>query len=371
MQAKVKDIAQILENLFPLHLAEKWDNVGLQIGSCLNPVSRVLVALDIDNEVLQYGLEQKVDMIVTHHPLFFNGIKSINYDQSQGRLLKGIITAGINVYSAHTNLDAGDRGLNQILAERIGLNHIKLLDKRHTEVLYKLVVYVPVDHESSVRQAILEAGAGHIGMYKDCSFRIKGTGSFRPLEGSRPFIGQQGSLEELDEYRLETVVPQSRLEKVLQKMEQVHPYEEVAYDVYRLEKPCSVFSLGRMGKLSTEMTLQELCLQIKNCLGLGYVRVVGDLKKPVRKVGVVSGAGASFIEKAQQQGCDVLLTGDLKYHEAKDAINLGIAVIDAGHQGTEQIMSSYLCNILREEAQKKGKNIEVVAFINRECIVTI
>lgn len=371
MQARVKDITQIMENLFPVYLAEKWDNVGLQIGSYQNPASRVLIALDIDNDVLQYGIEQKVDMIITHHPLFFNGIKSINYDQSQGSLLKGIIEAGITVYSAHTNLDAGERGLNQILAERIGLNDIKPLDKHHTEILYKLVVYVPVDHESIVRQAILEAGAGHIGMYKDCSFRMKGTGSFRPLEGSRPFIGQEGSLEELDEYRLETVVPQPKLEKVLQKMQQAHPYEEVAYDVYRLEKPGSVFSLGRMGKLSTEMTLQELCLQIKNCLGLESVRVVGDLKQSVKKVGVVSGAGASFIEKSRGKGCDVLLTGDLKYHEAKNAMELGIAVIDAGHQGTEQIMSNYLCNVLEEEIQKKGINVELVPDINQECIITI
>lgn len=368
MQARVRDIVKIMESFFPVHIAEKWDNVGLQIGSYKAPASRVLVALDMDEEVLRHALDIRADMIITHHPLFFNGIKSINYEESQGSLLKGIIEAGITVYAAHTNLDAGERGLNQILAERIGLQNIKPLDKGHSEVLYKLVVYVPTEHENVVRQAILDAGAGHLGRYGDCSFEIRGKGSFRPLEGSKPFIGQEGRLEEVEEYRLETVVPQVKLGAVLQRMLEVHPYEEVAYDLYHLENPGAIFSLGRIGKVAAEMTLQEFCAQVKKSLGLEYLRVVGDMKKKVKKIAVVSGAGASFIGKARSQECDVLLTGDLKYHEAREAADQGLAVVDAGHQETEQIMTTYLRDLLVEESQKRGLETETVAINGHKCI---
>ncbi len=371
MQTTVRDIVKIVEDFFPVNLAEKWDNVGLQMGSLEHTARRVLVALDMDNEVLQYAIEQKADMVITHHPLFFSDIKSINYDQPAGRLLKGIIEAGITVYAAHTNLDAGERGLNQILAERISLQNIMPLDKGHSETLYKLVVYVPVDHENTVRQAIWDAGAGHIGRYQDCSFRVRGTGSFRPLAGSTPYIGQEDRLEEVEEYRLETIMPQLHLEKVLQKMLQAHPYEEPAYDVYRLERPGQVFSLGRVGRLAAELSLGEFCDDVKRQLGLKFLRIAGDINKPVSKIAVVSGAGASFIRKARSQGCDALLTGDLKYHEAREAIDLGIAVIDAGHQGTEQIMSSYLCSLLNDETRKRDLEVEVISIMNRECILTV
>ncbi|MFA7077221.1 MAG: Nif3-like dinuclear metal center hexameric protein [Syntrophomonas sp.] len=371
MSARIKDIVKIVENYFPLHLAAKWDNVGLQIGSLQNPVNKVVIALDLDKEVLQYAVSQKAELIITHHPLFFSGVKSIDYSDFQGSMVKEIIEAGITVYAAHTNLDAGERGLNQILAERIGLQDIKPLDNGYSEALYKLVVYVPVSHEDAVRQAILLAGAGHIGMYRDCSFKVRGTGSFRPLEGSQPFIGQEGILEEVEESRLETVVPKSKLEVVLQKMRQAHPYEEVAYDLYLLARKGPVFSMGRMGKLAAKMDLKDFCTDIKNGLGLKYLRVAGDLDKPVAKIAVVSGAGASFIGKARRQGCDAILTGDLKYHEAKDAVESGIAVIDAGHQGTEQIVSSYLNELLAGEVDKIGLEVTIMSMLNREYIITL
>jgi dinuclear metal center YbgI/SA1388 family protein len=367
---RVSDIIKIMETYFPLRLAEKWDNVGLQIGSGQGQAHKVLVVLDMDQEALQYARERKVDMVITHHPLFFTSLKSINYDEPAGLLVKGLMEAGITVYAAHTNLDAGERGLNQVLAERVGLQEIEPLDQGYQEALYKLVVYVPADHEQAVRQAILGAGAGHIGKYGDCSFRSRGTGSFCPLPGSTPFIGQTGVLEEVEEYRLETVVPQTRLATVLHAMRQSHPYEEVAYDLYLLAQSGPVYSLGRTGKLAAAMSLAEFCRQTKAKLDLEFLRVVGDMQKPVRKIAVVSGAGASFIEKSHHQGCEVLLTGDIKYHEARLALDLGIALIDAGHQGTEQIMSACLGELLSEETQKRGWEVEIISWVGRECINT-
>lgn len=309
-------------------------------------------------------------MIITHHPLFFKGIKKINFDEHQGKLLRKIIKENLNVYSAHTNLDAGERGLNQILAERIGLKDIEPLDKSYTERLYKLVVYVPVSHESQVRKAINDAGAGCLGRYSDCSFKSRGTGTFTPSQGTRPFIGEQGRVEEVDEYRLETIVPQHELAKVLQSMFAAHPYEEVAYDLYLLENGGKIYSLGRTGKLEQETTLRRFCEQVKVSLGLQCLRVVGSLEKEVKTIAVVSGAGASFMDKARARHCDVLLTGDLKYHEAKEAEAMGLAIIDAGHQGTERIMSAYIANLLTETCTAQGMNIETISFNSQDCIST-
>ena len=371
MQARVRDIVDIMESFFPLHLAEDWDNVGLQIGSWQASVSKVMVVLDLDQAALQQAIQRKADMIVTHHPLFLKGIKSINYDQAQGNLVSKIIEAGITVYSAHTNLDAGERGLNQVLAERIGLREIEPLDKGHAERLYKLVVYVPAGHEDTVRQAILKAGAGHWGCYADCSFQSSGIGTYRPLEGSHPFIGREGVMEEVKECRLETIVPQAKLGKTLQAMLQAHPYEEVAYDLYLLENSGPVFSLGRIGQLAAEMSLEEFCVLVKKSLDIEFLRVVGDMERAVKKIAVVSGAGASFMSIARNRDCDALLTGDLKYHEARDAQALGLAIVDAGHQASEEIMSSCLSDLLNEECRQRCLDVDVTYINNQECIRTL
>lgn len=371
MQATVKDISRILEAQYPPHIAEKWDNVGLQIGSNQSPVHKIIVSLDLDKEILSEAIEQQVDMIITHHPLFFNPIKKINYDQAQGDLIARIIKNDINVYSAHTNLDAASQGLNQYLAEKLELLDIQLLDHQHREALYKLVVYVPVSHEAVVREAIGNQGAGHIGNYSHCSFRSPGIGTFLPQAGSNPYIGEPGKLEEVEELRLETIVPQKKLETVISQMKLAHPYEEVAYDLYPLQNHGQSFSLGRIGKLAAAVSLQEFCVHVREQLQLDRLRVVGNWSDKVQTIAVVSGAGASFIPLAKAHHCDLLVTGDLKYHEAKDAEALGLAVIDAGHQGSEQLMAALVADFLKASCREMGFDIDIQATFTAACIKTI
>ena len=371
MQVTVSDISRMLEAQYPPCLAEKWDNVGLQIGSNQSSVHKIMVSLDLDREILNQAIEQQVDMIITHHPLFFSPIKRINYDQAQGDLITRIIKNDINVYAAHTNLDAASRGLNQYLAEKLGLLDIQLLDQQHLETLYKLVVYVPVSHEAVVREAIGNMGAGHLGNYSHCCFRSPGTGTFLPQTGSNPYIGEPGKLEEVEELRLETIVPQNILATVINQMKAVHPYEEVAYDLYPLQNQGQAFSLGRIGKLAAAVTLQEFCAQVKERLQLDSLRVVGNWVDKVQKIAVVSGAGAGFIPVVRARNCDLLVTGDLKYHEAKEAEALGLAIIDAGHQGTEQIMAALVVAYLRESCDKMGFAIDINAACADKCIKTI
>lgn len=371
MQVMVKDISRILEAQYPPHLAEKWDNVGLQIGSSQSPVHKIMVSLDLDREILSQAIAQQVDMIITHHPLFFNPIRKIDYEQAQGDLIAGIIKNNINVYAAHTNLDAASRGINQYLAEKLELLDIQLLDQQHIEKLYKLVVYVPVSHEAAVREAIADMGAGHLGNYSHCSFRSSGTGTFLPRAGSNPYIGEPGKLQEVEELRLETIVPQNILEAVISRMKAAHPYEEVAYDLYPLQNQGQSFSLGRIGKLADPVSLQEFCTHVKDRLQLDNLRVVGNWQDNVQKIAIVSGAGASFMSVAKAQGCDLLLTGDLKYHEARDAEAMDLAVIDAGHQGSEQLMAVLVADLLQESCQKLGYDIDISATFAVECIKTI
>lgn len=371
MQAKVIDICRIMEAHYPLHLAEKWDNPGLQIGAMQNQVNKIMVSLDLDQEVLRQAVEQQIDLIITHHPLFFNAIKKIDFEQHQGALIAEIIKNNINVYAAHTNLDAASYGLNQYLSEKLGLQDIQLLDHQHPEKLYKLVVYVPLSHEAMVREAIGDAGAGYLGNYSHCSFRSQGTGAFLPLAGSNPFIGNTGKLEEVEEAKLESIVPQQILPQVISRMKSVHPYEEVAYDVYPLQNQGQAYSLGRIGLLAAPVSLQAFSEQVKARLELNSVRVVGNLSGLVQKIAVVSGAGAGFIPAVRAQHGDLLVTGDLKYHEAREAEALGLAVIDAGHQGTEQIVTSLLADMLLKSFLDKGLDIIISTASCSECIKTI
>ncbi len=359
MPVKVKEITRILESYFPLSLAESWDNCGLQLGSLDAEVNTIITALDLDEFVLSRALEEQAQLIITHHPLFFSKIRRINYQSTEGNLIRKLIQNDIHVYSAHTNLDAGERGLNQLLAEKMGLSNIKPLDTQKQEALYKVVVYVPEAYEGRVRSAMMTAGAGSIGRYSDCSFRTGGIGTFRPGEGTNPFIGQSGELEEVMEYRLETIVPEGQLHKVVREMLKAHPYEEAAYDIYSLKNKSRVFSCGRLGTLPAPLKLHEYCAQLKGIFGLEQIRMAGNPEQMIKKAAVVSGAGTAFISAARSQGADVLITGDIKYHEAKDAVDHGLALIDAGHQGTEKVASRLLAEILAKECSTRGLQLKI------------
>jgi len=357
-----------MDEAFPLYLAEDWDNSGLQIGAGDKVVNRLLIALDLDEYTLQQALANRADMIVTHHPFFFRAIKNINYALPQGRMIRQLVAADISLYAAHTNLDAAEQGLNQVLAERLGLMDIKPLYPAYLESLYKLVVFVPVTHGEAVREAISAAGGGFIGRYSDCSFRIRGTGTFRPGQGTKPFIGQTGALEEVEEFRLETIIYERDISRVLAAMEKAHPYEEVAYDLYRLENQGKVFSPGRKGHLMQKTKLGDYVEQVKACLGIGSLRIVGSLDHNIMNVAVISGSGASLMSHALRQNVDLLVTGDLKYHEAKDAEASGLAIIDAGHQGTEAIVVPLLYDYLDSRLNQQQPAVELIPCQSPVCI---
>lgn len=359
MLVTVADVLRALEQRAPASLAESWDNVGLQVGNPQGPVRRVLTALEVTDAVLAEADSLQADLVVSHHPLIFRPLRHLRLDDPVGQRVARALQSGIAVIALHTNFDLAAGGLNDLLAAEIGLQNVRVLDNIRPEGLCKLVVFVPATHLEAVHDAVCGAGAGHIGKYSDCTFRLSGTGTFRPLPGADPYLGQVGEREEAAEVRLETVVPEGRLEAVVRAMLAAHPYEEVAYDVFRLDNPGLPRGLGRIGTVTETIGLQQVAELVRDRLGLDYVRVAGDPRRGVRTVAVCGGAGASVIPAAVRAGADVLITGDLKHHDADEALARGLALIDAGHFGTEKRAGQWLADWLRADAEAAGWTLDI------------
>ena len=346
---KCQVIMDAMERIAPRRLAEEWDNPGLLVGSPAQEIHGLLVCLDVSEAVVDRAIAEGCDMIVSHHPLLFHAVKKLRTDLPLGHLLQRLLAGNIAVYAAHTNLDIAEGGVNDVLAERIGCVDLEPFDITEQEELIKLAVYVPADYEEKVRMAITKAGAGCIGRYSCCTFRVQGKGTFLPLEGTNPFIGQQGSLETVDEVRIETILPARMESRVVKAMLKAHPYEEAAYDLYPLKNKGRLESLGRIGHLPQPLTPEAFAERVRDGLGAEYVRLVKAGDKHIEKVALCSGSGAEFIAKAAFMGADAYVTGDVKYHDAQQAVGLGLHLVDAGHFPTEFPVVPVLAKYLKQE----------------------
>ena len=345
---KLKTLTKKIEEKYPLNLAYDWDNVGLLVGDSNQDINKIMVVLEANEKVIDEAIEKNVDLIITHHPFIFSKLNKLVTTDFKGNLIYKLIRNNISIYSMHTNFDIAFDGLNDYFVEMLNLQNSKILDITNKETLYKLAVYVPKTHVDSVRIAIGNAGAGHLGNYKECSFSIEGEGRFKPCEGANPYIGKEGGLESVHEIKIETIVTQRVLGRVISAMLKSHPYEEVAYDLYKLENKGPSVGLGRYGKLNESITLKELCLDLKSKLNMEHIRVVGDLDDKINKVAIVTGSGADMVKKAYKAGCDVLITGDMKYHDAQDSIDMGMKVIDCGHFDTEKVFTDIMFDYISD-----------------------
>lgn len=359
---RIQDLLGLLNGLYPPALAEDWDNVGLQVGDPTAEVNRVMICLDADTAAIKKAVEAGAQALVAHHPLLFKGLKKISPLDEPGSSVYAAICSGVSVICAHTNLDRARNGLNDWLAARVGLVSTEpLLGGREGELL-KLVVFVPEGHQEKVTDALFAAGAGHIGDYDCCAFRVPGQGSFRPGEGTDPYLGRQGVLERTDEWRIEVIVPREFSSRVVNRMLKAHPYETVAYDLLPLQNRRTDLGLGRIGRLSSPLSLGDYAAQVKSQLELDHLRLVGSPEKMISKVAVCGGSGAFLLLDAVRQGADVLITGDVKYHEARSAEQLGIGLLDAGHFGTERIAVEELATALAGAAREKQQVLEFITL---------
>ncbi|SDK54117.1 Nif3-like dinuclear metal center hexameric protein [Sediminibacillus albus] len=354
-----KHIIELFEAWSPQKLAYDWDNVGLQVGTLSNPVNKVMVTLDVLENVVDEAIEADVNLIIAHHPLLFKSLKQINLEDPKGKVIEKLIKNNITVYAAHTNLDITRGGVSDILADKLGIKETSVLVPSGEDKLVKVAVFVPVDYTDSVREAMAVRGAGYIGNYSHCSFRTVGEGTFKPQEGTQPFIGSQDELARVEEEKLETIIPKSKLSDVLTALTEAHPYEEPAYDILPLENKGKSTGVGRLGNLPASMSLQELSNHVKTRLDVPTVRVVGNLEQEVRKIAVLGGSGEDFINQAYQQGADVYITGDLTFHEAQDAWQAGLNIIDPGHH-VEKFMKQAVKDYLQKLLQELQVDTEVI-----------
>lgn len=346
------DIFQAMEKWAPLDLAFDWDNVGLQIGSYGQPVKKVMVTLDVNESVVEEAIKNNVNLIIAHHPLLFQSLRQIDINSPKGRTITKVIKNDITVYAAHTNLDIAKNGVNDMFCDLLDLTNRENLVTLEHEKLFKFVVYVPLDYANQVRNAVSEAGAGWIGNYSHCTFQTKGEGTFKPLEGTNPFIGSEKKLEKVDEVRMETIVKQKDLKDVISAMKKAHPYEEAAFDIFPMHNKGEAIGLGRVGELTNPLSIERLCERIKEICNQTNVRLIGNKDTIVNRVAVLGGSGEKYIHEAKRKNADIYITGDISFHQAQEAIEIGLPIIDAGHY-MEHIMKENVRSFLQKRFEGK------------------
>ena len=363
----VGSVAKIIEDWAPKELAWEKDNVGLQVGEHSANAERILIVLDVTDELIDEAESKKVQLIISHHPLIFRPLKSVTSNDRVGRLVRKLVQKNIALYSAHTNLDFTNNGVSVALAEQLELKNIEILVPL-SPMQKKIVVFVPNDYADKVSEAMSNAGAGIIGNYDSCSFRSDGKGTFRGNEKSNPFVGTSQQLEKVDEVRLEMLVPKWKLHSVVSAMKSAHPYEEVAYDVYPLENISKENGMGAIGILEKEMPLQKFLQHVKTKLGSANLRYSKGKSENISRVAVCGGSGSEFLSNAISKQADAFVTADVTYHPFHDAEN-NIVLIDAGHYETEKHILPKIVEKLKIEFQQRNEVGEIVLAQTRTSAI--
>jgi dinuclear metal center YbgI/SA1388 family protein len=344
---KLKEILSAFEQYAPFSLQEDYDNSGIQFGDPDGEVTRGLICIDITEEIIQEAIEKKCNLIISHHPLIFRGIKKLTGRHYTERVLIEAIRNHISMISVHTNLDSVIDGVNMKLAQKIGLSDLNVLQARRG-LLKKLVTFCPVDHAEKVRTAIFQAGAGVIGEYDCCSFNLEGKGSFRAGDNADPFVGEKGQIHYEPEVRIETILPDWLENRVVRAMIDAHPYEEVAFDIYPLENSFDKVGPGMIGNLNQPLNEKDFLNLIKEQLGVHFLRHSEFTGKEIIKVAVCGGSGSFLRDHAMAAGADAFVTADIKYHDFFDVKNK-MLMVDAGHYESEQFTKEILYEIVSKK----------------------
>lgn len=344
--AKLRELLTTLDQIAPLLLAESWDNVGLIVGDPGRDVTRAMLTIDFTAPVAEETYAAGCDLVIAYHPVIFEPIKRLTAPS----LVFDALSRGIAIYSPHTALDVADGGTNDVLGDVLGLHDRRALRPVSPSPWhYKLVVYIPHDNVDAVCDAMFDAGAGWIGRYSHCSFRSEGTGTFLGHEGTNPTVGEPGKLERANEIRVETIVPAGKLNAVVTAMVKAHPYEEPAFDLIQLTTPPEGAGMGRIGSLPG-ISRRELIEQIKAKLSLQHLLIAGPLDGTVATAACCAGACGSLINDALAQKADLLLTGEVRHHDALKAAAAGMTVVCALHSNSERLTLTRLAQRLRESA---------------------
>lgn len=355
---KIKEIISHIEEFAPVSYQESYDNSGLIIGNSSSEVNSALLTIDVTEEIIDEAIAKKCGLIISHHPLIFDGIKRLNGNNSVEKIIIKAIKNDIAIYSAHTNLDNVESGVSGKICEKLNLKNCKvLIPKEHN--LLKLVVFVPQNHIEKVREALFNAGAGHIGNYDKCSFSSAGEGSFRASEKANPFVGEKNEIHFEAETKLETIFPKHLKNKIIQALLSSHPYEEVAYDLFLLENQTSNIGAGMIGELENEVSESEFLEILKQKFKLSVLRHSPLLNKKIKRIAVCGGSGSTFLKKAISEKADVYVSGDFKYHQFFESENK-ILITDIGHFESEQYSVEIFYDILKKNIPNFAVNLSEI-----------
>ncbi|RZL56654.1 MAG: Nif3-like dinuclear metal center hexameric protein, partial [Pedobacter sp.] len=350
---KLAAITNYLESLAPLNYQEDYDNSGLIVGNPNDEVNAALVALDCTEQIVEEAIAKGCDLIITHHPIVFKGLKKFNGKTYVERVVQKAIKNNIALYAIHTNLDHVAHGVSGEICKRLGIENAKILAPKNN-LLKKLVTFCPNAQADEVRNALFSAGGGDISNYSECSFNVEGTGTFKAGNGTNPFVGQVGEQHREAEVRIETIFKVQDERKILLALLENHPYEEVAYDIYALENKLDNVGAGMIGWLSQEMEAHEFLHHVKNKMQAKVIRHTNLLGKKIKKVAVCGGSGSFLLKQAIAAGADAFITADFKYHEFFDAEDK-LIICDIGHYESEQFTS----NLLIDNIQEKFPNFAI------------
>lgn len=343
----ISDITSYLESLAPLALQENYDNSGLQTGNPSDIINGVILTIDVTEDVVDEAIEKNAGLIIAHHPVIFSGLKRITGNNMTEKILIKAIQNRIAIYAAHTNLDNIAGGVNTQIARRLGLENQKIL-KPAGAMLRKMVIFVPASDAEKVRQALFDAGAGHIGNYDNCSFNLEGSGTFRGNEDTNPYVGEKGKTHTEPEIRVETIYPVYLEKRVIAALTKAHPYEEVAYDLYPLENKWGKTGADIIGTLPSPVDEPAFLETLRQVFGTPSIRHSQLLGKEVRSVAICGGSGSFLLNDAIAAKADFFITGDIKYHQFFDAAGK-LVMADIGHFESEQFTKELFLELLTKK----------------------
>ncbi len=344
---KIKEVLTYLESVCPPAYQESYDNCGLITGDSEQEIKGVMLCLDSTEDVIQEAIKNKCNLVIAHHPILFFPIKKLTGKTYSERVIISAIKHDICIYAMHTNLDNIHTGVNNKIAEKLGLKNLSILSPKKG-VLRKLVTFCPRDKADLVRPAIFNAGAGIIGDYDECSFNVGGIGTFRAGKGADPYVGTIGKRHYENEERIETIYPPHLEKAIVEALVDSHPYEEVAYDLYSLENSHPMIGSGMIGHLEKPMKEKDFLTHLKEAMQLSCIRYTPFLGKKIQKVAVCGGSGSFLLPDAIKAGADVLVTADFKYHQFFDADGK-IVIADIGHYESEQFTPQIVYSLLKEK----------------------
>lgn len=344
---QIRQLTTYLETLAPLAYQESYDNAGLLVGDPAAEIKGVLVSLDATEAVVDEAIAKGCNVVVAHHPIVFKGLKKLTGKTYVERTVIKAIKNDVALYATHTNLDNVAGGVNFKIAQKLNLQDVRILSPK-TQVLTKLVTFVPVADTQRVLDALYSAGAGQIGDYKNCSFRVEGTGTYQPGEGTQPAIGNVGEYHEEAENRIEVILPTHQQDQLVAALRQAHPYEEVAYYLITLDNQNQEVGSGAVGELAESIDASSWLSYLKERMNLNLIRYTPLPDHPIRRVAVCGGVGSFLLPDAIRAGADVFVTADYKYHEFFDADGR-IGICDIGHYESEVFTKELICGHLAKK----------------------